>query len=1115
MLSQENIIELGELLGYALKNRFSHGFSILLAATSVQGQSSIVFECLKEIENKKGAFDELKKALEESKAQRNSPNAIFQRELPALLVFYAVIEAYLSAEPTIDVLKKYQIPAGSIELLVAFLEPLKAGKASTFCLLDKNCIFDGTQLRSYLNDLAQELANKERPLPLVLHNINHSVVLMPKSTSSWSYVDCASFSSPFSYMKELSHEDLVSTLFEAFKTDKYIIFNSKIFAAEREPQLMQDLVALDLKYPMLASEQGLLFDSHRASLLHFACQSGQLKLVEELLSQKFTLINLATTDGFTPLYLAVKYNQEAVVETLLTQDRIDINTSDMKGKTPFFLACEQGGIKIVRALLKRKDLLINREPMVSSSLLAAMEQQHVEVVFELLKQETLNVNYFDQHEGTPLFRACEMKSKEIIQGLLKHPLICPNLTNLHSKKFQTPLGMLCEKGEVDLVKELLQHEQIDVNLIGEDFETPLYLASKNGHLACVQALLKRDEINLNYSKPNGETALSIACKNNHSQVVRALSEHENTEINLAGYQGETALSIACQNSAVELVQILLKHKKINVNCLTYKRESPLFLACQNEQQETLKLLLQQKNIDLNIANEDGKTALYLACESGKLNLVKILLKEKNIIVNQADNFGDTPLNVACSRAYLNIVDELLQNEKINVNQGTLKGRTSKACGGVTPLHRACSAGNVDLVKKLLKHKSIQVNLRFHNGNGTALHIACLRGHSAVVEELLKFEGIELYSVLADGLSAFHQACKKGHAEVVSAFLKKESFDWRHRTTNQETGLHLACRRGALNVVQILLTQKHVDVNAQDYEGRTPLHIVCENKELAILEELLKKEDLAVNIRTKRTGVSPLFKAVTCGFVEGVRCLLAHKNIDENIKNFYGSTPLYAACKHHYLEIVKILLKSPRIFLSLNYTSNYNFPPLVIASQNGGIDIVRELLKHDESDVNIKTLQGSTAFDFALITKNLDIISELLKHNNLNPGVLSKIFFDQACRDKSKVALAMLMEAPFFKNLARNALDPHRDFLKTSFPHVFSMEEEKKPEEEGKVSLNPTLRYVAPFFQPGHSLKPSSQLLCFNPPLEQDGKRAEPDGGEKNLDLDPKDYSGTQKKRKIG
>jgi ankyrin repeat protein len=68
---------------------------------------------------------------------------------------------------------------------------------------------------------------------------------------------------------------------------------------------------------------------------------------------------------------------------------------------------------------------------------------------------------------------------------------------------------------------------------------------------------------------------------------------------------------------------------------------------------------------------------------------------------------------------------------------------------------------------------------------------------------------------------------------------------------------------------------------------------------------------------------------------------------------------------------------------VNFQNSWGFSSLLIACAYDHLRIVRELLKHDGVNVNIRDSSvGSTPLIIACAKGNLDIIRELLKHKDM-------------------------------------------------------------------------------------------------------------------------------------
>lgn len=121
----------------------------------------------------------------------------------------------------------------------------------------------------------------------------------------------------------------------------------------------------------------------------------------------------------------------------------------------------------------------------------AVERGYVEMVKLLLEQEDIDVNIkHTKYQVTPLILAASMVNEKMVEKLLNMPGI---LVNEGSKRFGsdlccTLLHFAAETGHTEVVKVLLEHEDIDVNPTTICIRhSPLHLAARFGHTRVVKA----------------------------------------------------------------------------------------------------------------------------------------------------------------------------------------------------------------------------------------------------------------------------------------------------------------------------------------------------------------------------------------------------------------------------------------------------------------------------------------------------------------------------------------------------------------------------------------------------------------------------------------------------
>lgn len=313
-------------------------------------------------------------------------------------------------------------------------------------------------------------------------------------------------------------------------------------------------------------------------------------------------INSADSHHNTPLLVAATRGHKGVVQELLKQPEIEVNKA-AKLQTPLFLAACLGETKVVAELLNHPQIA----PMKSylcSPLFVAVANGHLGVVQELLKHSSK----MDVNQGGTLALAVKNGHKAIFQELLKSPFI--DINTYKSNAFsggnerKTALIFAIEKGDFDVVEELLNNNKIDTSRPGYLDDTPLKSAVCSGHLNIVKMLCKNEELDVNFS---------------HSQGC---------------IRRETALILAINYNRIDIVQELLKHPKIDVN-ERGELELPLHQAIKDGKVDIVKELLKHPKIDLLKADRAGRNPMVIAFECGNTAIIVALSEKLEEIANQS------------------------------------------------------------------------------------------------------------------------------------------------------------------------------------------------------------------------------------------------------------------------------------------------------------------------------------------------------------------------------------------------------------------------------------------------------------------------------------------------
>jgi ankyrin repeat protein len=281
-----------------------------------------------------------------------------------------------------------------------------------------------------------------------------------------------------------------------------------------------------------------------------------------------------------------------------------------------------------------------------------------------------------------------------------------------------------------------------VNIRDDDGGTALYYASYNGHVDIIRALLNHEGVDVNIMDNDGCTALDVACMKPEDGVARLLEEHMEREKRLDEEKPEGS-DTTLQEDRSKLLNL--------INTTFTDGSAALHLASQygNVERVELRAPVEGKRIK-------SSHSLMTCAFDGNLEEVLDLLRE-GANVNSQQGDGITALFFASQEGHLEVVLALLQHNEVDVN---LTRDT-----GATALYTASQNGHVDIVQALLQHGKVDVNLRFHTGS-TALYVACQNGHVKVVRALLQHDKVDVNLQCTDGSTAFDVARTKKNHDIV-------------------------------------------------------------------------------------------------------------------------------------------------------------------------------------------------------------------------------------------------------------------------------------------------------------------------------------------------------------
>ena len=355
------------------------------------------------------------------------------------------------------------------------------------------------------------------------------------------------------------------------------------------------------------------------------------------------------------------------------------------------------------------------------------------------------------------------------------------------------------------------------------------------------------------------------------------------------------------------------------------------------------------------------------------------LKTPNFIkfFGARDNFSSkTVLQKACKRGLSLLVSALTQKiMKVKEEDPEFSHEIPPAC-----LTDAVMQHHLEIVQSLLESEA-NVNSQRPIKLQTGLHLASENGDINIVKILLKHKAdTELIDQFLK--RPVHYACEFNKSNILKLLLEHgAAFEVSDRGGRRP--VHFACMSGSLGCLQALV-EKGATMKKFDSSGKSILHYASVCKNPSLLEFVLKRNQINVNLRDTY-GRSPLHDACFESIPRNVS-LLIDKGVNLTQKDSTGGYPLHSACKHGIRvpqdadTCVKILLNCSEVSDNINSLDIRGKTPLHYVcslARDKRVDTVKTLIQYGV-DISVQDHHGNMALFYACENGNVLSISEMVR-----------------------------------------------------------------------------------------------------------------------------------------
>lgn len=718
--------------------------------------------------------------------------------------------------------------------------------------------------------------------------------------------------------------------------------------------------------------------------LHIAVKFALTHWVKRLCEFKSLDVDIATSDGLTPLTSAI-YRRDVCILRILLERNASINKKDGGGETPLSIAVSLGHLEMVRLLLEHKATIQPDNPQVSTPFCDAVKKGNLEIMKLLLEHRAL-INPASKNNDNPLYIAASQGNIEVLDFLMANQAEI-NQVGIDELNGSTPLFHAVRKNEINAMKLLIERKA-SVDQGDKSGCTPLIAATVNGNLEAVMMLLRAGaNLSLRYAN---RTAYQRASDLRIKKVLF---------VSACKQTNKKLLSLPISNNLLtikDLRLVYLENSKAKSWIEDAKGEMVFIdrLSAEEKLNYFIHSILKTGFVDFYDLNHPApRLQDVFSNEKDFMALVNALQTENRwdnhyllfstIFHEQQLNYFTQLLTAAGKEVTFKVIDRLgidffwlhPKHRLYELLHNTLQGSAVKY-----------------LDDKINQLRTFQKRYHLQQNQMPILYSALLD-----IAKKAKSEDQFIFKMYFKAYfpSAYQKTVAEGTTNYALAFLAAHKEDVKHLDEKSQK-IRLCIQNGDFSGLDRMectfknifnhLTWMHrcqqmelLNMFYKKLENTVsgPMHsqlfrMVTFNQQPKDKKEV---ETLCVDNSCVYRNAA-LLNTATFGLTEWVARLCESESVDINHAAEEGNSALHIASANNYIEIISLLLN--REDAKINSTNTYGHTALFIAAENGHLEAVHLLISRgaiiDETTSKSKT----TPLCRAAFNGHLDIVRLLIK-----------------------------------------------------------------------------------------------------------------------------------------
>lgn len=353
------------------------------------------------------------------------------------------------------------------------------------------------------------------------------------------------------------------------------------------------------------------------------------------------------------------------LETALIYHRNELFEWLLDQKNSFSITSNFYEMSLFYGCFKAIQIMIQHGVNPSSFLYHSVICQNVSILhWNLLLDPEVNFK-----NGLMVLKACEICDYKMMKLLARYP---HSDFNCHDKfDGSSCLHVACKyQNDVRIIKLIIDRMKMEnIKDKQKDGFTALHFACIKGNVDIVKLLLETNLFDLSEITKNGFSSIYFAACNKNEELVGFLLTNFTEKIK--SFIDEKTIHLCYDLLNVPIAALLFEMTKLQPSKQT------LSIACEKNNVDFVNFLFEMINENswkFDLSNKD----LILACKNGFSQIAQILIENNVEILPNATLDGKTSLHYACKNGMKEVVELLVSNDQIDLNLTTKRSKSSQS-----------------------------------------------------------------------------------------------------------------------------------------------------------------------------------------------------------------------------------------------------------------------------------------------------------------------------------------------------------------------------------------------------------------------------------------------------